>query len=52
MTSTDYTSLAIALGICFGIYKFAPEQAVKAGAIAVGAVIVAKQLPYLSTALS
>lgn len=43
----DWTKLAIAGGICFAAYKFAPSAEIKAGAIAVAAVIVAKNVPYL-----
>jgi hypothetical protein len=47
-----YLPMAIALGICYGVYKFVPGNHAKAGAIAVGAVIVAKQIPYLQNALA
>lgn len=48
----DYTKLAIGLAIAYGAYKFAPNDHVKAGAIAVGAIIVAKQIPYVKDALA
>lgn len=51
MTSADATKLAIALGACWAAYKFSGSQPVKAAAIAVGAVIVAKRLPYVGEAL-
>jgi len=51
MTSADMTKLGIALGVCFAAYKFGPSPAIKAAALAVGAVIVAKRVPYVSAAL-
>lgn len=50
MTTEQLTSLAIAGGILFAAYKFGPA-AVKAGAIAVGAVMIAKQVPYVKDVL-
>jgi hypothetical protein len=47
-----YVPIAIALGICYAAYRFVPGQHAKAGAIAVGAVIIAKQVPYLQNALA
>lgn len=41
---------ALAGGILFAAYKFGPAQ-VKAGAIAVAAVIVAKQVPYVNNVI-
>jgi len=51
MTSADVTKLAIALGACYAAFRFSGSQTVKAAAIAVGAVIVAKRLPYVGEAL-
>lgn len=48
MTQADLMKYGIAAGILFAGYKFGPAM-VKAGAVAVGAVIVAKRLPYLSS---
>lgn len=48
----QYIPTLIALGICYGAYKFVPSQHAKAGAIAVGAVIIAKKIPYLNQALA
>lgn len=42
----DFTKLAIAGGILFAAYKFGPKE-VQAGAVAVAAVMVAKQIPYV-----
>lgn len=44
-------STLIAGAIVFALYKFAPNQAVKAMALGVGGVIAAKKLPYLSAAV-
>lgn len=46
MTSSQMTNLAISAGILFAAYKFGPGV-VKAGAVAVAAVIVAKNVPYV-----
>lgn len=43
----DYTKLAIAGGILFAAYKFAPNAMVKGGILSVAAVIAAKQIPYV-----
>lgn len=51
MTSSQLTKLGAALGICFAAYKFGPP-AVKAAALGVAGVIVAKKVPYLSDALA
>jgi uncharacterized BrkB/YihY/UPF0761 family membrane protein len=39
--------VAIASAILFGIYKFAPNAAIKAMALGAAGAIVAKQLPYV-----
>lgn len=52
LTSSDITKLGIALGICFAAYKFGPSPTIKAAALAVGAVIVGKQVPYVGAALA
>lgn len=46
MTSADLTKLAIAGGILFAGYKYGNGM-VKAGAIAVAALVVAKRVPYV-----
>lgn len=46
--SSDLGKAAIALAACWGLYHFVKVPAVRAGAISVGAVIVAKQLPFVS----
>jgi hypothetical protein len=52
MNTAALMKLGIALGAVYAVYRFAPSQAVKAGAIAVGAVVVAKQVPYVKDALA
>jgi hypothetical protein len=47
MDSNQLTKLAIAGGILFAAYKFGGKYGA-AGAIAVGAVIVAKRVPYVN----
>lgn len=44
-------SVAVALAIVYVVKKYAPMQAVKAAALGVGGVVVAKQLPYMRDAL-
>ena len=51
MTSSDMKTLGMALAVCFAAYKFGPHPAIKAAALAVGAVIVAKRVPFVSAAL-
>lgn len=51
LTSSDLKTLGIALGVCFAAYKFGPNPAIKAAALAVGAVVVAKRVPFVSAAL-
>lgn len=48
MNSADLTAVAIAAGIVFAAYKFGPAP-VRAGAVAVAAVMVAKRIPYVNT---
>lgn len=50
MTSADMTAMALAFGILFAAYKFGPAP-VKAGAVAVGAVIIAKRIPYVQNVM-
>lgn len=52
LTTSQLTKLGIALGICYGVYKFVPSPAVKAAALGVAGTIVAKQIPYVSDALA
>lgn len=51
MNQAEMMKLGMAVGLCFAAYKFAPHPAVKAGALAVAAVIVARKVPVLSVAL-
>lgn len=50
MSQAQLMQLALAGGILFASYKFGPSS-VKAGAIAVAAVAVAKHVPYVSDVL-
>lgn len=52
LTSAEVTKLALALGACWAAYKFSPNAMVKTAAVAVGAIVVAKQLPYVGPALA
>lgn len=52
MTQDQMMKLGMALAACFVAYKFVGNPAVKAAAIAVGAVIVARKTPVLSAALA
>lgn len=47
MDSAKLTQLAIAAGIVYAVYRFAPDQAVKAAAVGVLGIMVAKQTPYV-----
>lgn len=47
----DMMKLAIAGAIVFAAYKFGPAP-VRAGALAVAAVIVAKRVPYVNEAMA
>ena len=42
---------AIAAAVAFAVYKFAPHPAVKSAAVGVLGVIVAKQVPFVKTAI-
>jgi hypothetical protein len=52
MSQSQIVKLAIALGMVYGVYRFAPWQAAKAAALGVGGVILAKQLPYVGDSLA
>jgi len=51
-TSADLMKLAIAAGAAFAAYKFSSNQLVKTAALGVLGVVVAKQIPYVKTALA
>jgi len=51
VTQAELMKLGLALAACYAAYKFSGSQTIKAAAIAVGAVIVAKRLPYVGEAL-
>ena len=52
MTQAELMKLAVALGACYAAFRFSSSQTVKAAALAVGAVVVAKRLPYIGEALA
>ncbi len=52
MNSEKLVPLGLALGICYAVYKFAPNATAKTAAVAVAGVIVARQLPYVGPALA
>ncbi len=52
LTTAEMTTVGIALAICFAAYKFLPNAAMKAAALGIGGVVIAKQVPYLSDALA
>lgn len=51
MDSQALVKSGIALAIVFAVYKFVPNAAVKAAALGVGGMIVAKQVPYVNEAI-
>ena len=51
LSQSQLVKLGIALGICYGVTKVTSNPMIKTAAIAVGAVIVAKQVPYVGDAL-
>ena len=51
MTQAELMKLGIALGACYAVWKYAGSGTAKAAAIAVGAVIIGKRLPYIGAAL-
>ncbi|MYN45788.1 hypothetical protein GTP23_12095 [Pseudoduganella sp. FT93W] len=52
MSQTEMTKLAMALGLCYAAYKFVGNPLVKAAAVSVGAVIVARKAPILSNVMA
>ena len=52
MDQAQLMKLGAALAITFGVYKFAPNAAVKAAALGVLGVVVAKQVPYVRDAIA
>lgn len=51
LTQTQVVRTGIALGVLYGIYKFAPHQALKAMALGAAGTVIAKQVPYVRDAL-
>ena len=52
MDTSKLVPVGLALGILYALTKFAPNQMVKAAALGVAGVVVAKQVPYLKDALA
>lgn len=52
MNQADLMKLAVALAAVWAVYKFVPNAAVKAAALGVGGVIVAKRLPFVREAMA
>lgn len=52
MNQAELMKLALALGACYAAFKFSDSQHVKAASLAVGAVIVARRLPYVGEAMA
>lgn len=52
MDSATMTKMALGGAVLFAIYKFVPNQAVKAMALGAAGVMVAKQLPYVKDAIN
>ena len=46
-TVKKFTNLAIAAGMVFAAYNYGPNQAIKAMALGVGGVLVARQIPFV-----
>ena len=51
-SQAELMKLAITLGVCYVAFKYAGSQTIKAGAVAVGAVVLAKRIPYVQDALA
>lgn len=51
MTQADYMKIGIGLAICFAGFKFGKSPTIKTASVAVGAMIVAKRVPYLKEAI-
>jgi hypothetical protein len=49
---TKLTGAAIALGLVYLAYRFGPSPLIKTAAASVGAVIVAKQIPFVGPAMA
>lgn len=51
MDQAALMKISIALAIVYGVYKYVKNDAVKAAALGVGGIIVAKQIPYVRDAI-
>lgn len=52
MSKEEMMKLGMAVGLCYAAYKFIQHPQLKVGAVAIGAVIVARKLPILGAALN
>jgi hypothetical protein len=52
VNQADLIKLGVALAAVWAVYKFVPHSAVKAAALGVGGVIVAKRLPFVKEAMA
>ena len=43
----DYKNLGIAAGILFAAYKFSNNKMVQGAVLSIGAVVIAKQIPFV-----
>lgn len=51
MSQAELTKMAMALGMLYAVYKFAPHPAAKAAALGVAGIVVAKRVPVLKDQL-
>jgi len=52
VNQADLIKLGVALAAVYAVYRFAPSQMIKAAALGVGGVIVAKRIPYVREAMA
>lgn len=52
MDMNKMKALAIGLALVYGVYKFGKGDALKAAALGVGGVMIAKNVPYVRDALA
>lgn len=51
-TTTQLKNLAIGLAAVWLVYRYGKDDALKAAALGVGGVMIAKQIPYVNAALA
>lgn len=52
MDTAKITALAVPVGLAYAVYKYVESPAIKTAALSVLAVVIAKQLPVIGTALA